>query len=297
MTISETEAQDPLDELARENNVIQRLDDRLGEIGILLGNGVDVPPGEIAEGLRLFEQYVAIHSRRFDEGLQPEARPVAMATCFDHLDAISRDRAGTAQRVARMNAAISAYARGEGEGRTRLVKELEDFTQHEFEEVRYENDYPLSCLRATLPDDAAGRVLSSFNRTASEVDDLDRHVEQYLRHEPGKALHRFVVRCAQPGCIQKSEGESCPAENGHLGIRGPRGWKAVADPPRVADRQGKPVVVSIHYFCPAHSAGPADSAKTTPRTAALHSTPTTPGPDHSGSAGCSCCDPISPRLA
>lgn len=297
MTTSETEAPDPLDELARENDVIQRLDDRLGEIAILLGNGVDVPPGEITEGLRFFEQYVAIHSRRFDEGLQPEARPVAMATCFDHLDAISRDRAGTAQRVARMNAAITAYARGEGEGRTQLVKELEDFTQHEFEEVTYENDYPLSCLQATLPDDAARRVRGSFDRTAPEVGDLDRHVEEYLHHEPGKALHRLVVRCARPGCIQTSEGESCPAENGHLGIRGPRGWKAVAYPPRVADRKGKPVVVRIDFFCPAHSAGQPDSAKATPGTSSLHSPETAPGPDHSGSAACSCCDPISPSLA
>lgn len=297
MTTTETEAQDPLDELARENDVIQRLDDRLGEIAILLGNGVDVPSGEIAEGLRLFEQYVAIHSRRFDEDLQPEARPVAMATCFDHLDAISRDRAGTAQRVGRMNAAVAAYARGDGEGRAQLVKELEDFTQHEFDEVRYENDYPLSCLQATLPDEAAGRVRRSFDRTAPKVADLDRHVEQYLHYEPGKALHRFVVRCAQPGCLQKSEGESCPAENGHLGIRGPRGWKAVAHPPRVSDRQGKPVVVNIDYFCPTHSAGRPDSGTAARSTAPLLSPETASGPDHPGSAACSCCDPISASLA
>lgn len=256
MTAPTTEAQDPLDELARENEVIEKLDERLGEFALALGTGTDISAGEVAEGLRLFEQYLHAHARRFDESLQPEARPVAMSTCFDHLDAISRDRAGISERVARARQALDAYAREGSEGRSRLVKELETFTQHEYEELRYENDYPLSCLRSTLPDDAAERVRADFGRTGNELGDLDRHAERFLNHEPGKASATFSVRCHHPGCLEKAEAQSFPAESGHLGIRGPNGWRVVSHPPHASPQKGGLISVDIDFWCPSHAAVP-----------------------------------------
>ena len=297
MTGSDGEASDPLDELSRENAVIQRLDERLAELATSLRNGARIAPGEVAEGLRLYEQYVRVHARRFDEGLQPEARPVAMPTCFEHLDTIRRDRDELVERISRARRALELYARGDDPGRLQLGNELEAFAQHEYAGIRYENDYPLSCLRATLPDDAAQRVRDGFERTGNEVGDLDRHIEEYLRHEPGKVVTRFAVRCAHPGCVQKSEAESYPDEHGHVGIRGPKGWRVVPCPPRVSNDEGKLVVVDIDFWCPDHR-GPPDA---TEKATAKNGEPRDPASSSAASATepttCSCCDAIPPSLA
>jgi hypothetical protein len=297
MTDSEPEERDPLEELARENEMIQKLDDRLGELSIALDGGAVIPPGEIAEGLRLYEQYLGIHARRFDENLQPEARPVAMPTCFDHLDAIHADRAALPERTARARRALEAYSRGEADGRKRLAKELETFAQHEYDEVRYESDYPLSCLRSTLPDDASERVRAGFDRTGAELRDLERHVAGYLRHGPGMGSGRFVVKCREPGCDGKAEAESFPAEGGHLGIRAPDGWTMVSLPPRAQPRGDQAVVaVDVDFWCPTHAPRGTTSEKGAAEVGPRADASPYPGAGVPGAAGCSCCDPIAPSL-
>lgn len=292
MTGSGFEASDPLDELARENEVIQRLDERLGELAISLGSGTEIAAGEVAEGLRLYEQYVNVHARRFDGGLQPEARPVAMSTCFEHLDVISRDRAGLEERISRARQALEAYTHGDDVGRRQLVKELEAFTQHEYDQVRYENDYPLSCLRATLPDDAAQRVRGCFDLTGDEIADLDRHVDDYLHYAPGKVSARFRVHCARPGCPQKAEAESYPSENGHLGIRGPVGWKVSSHPPRTSRGGNGHVAVDIDFWCPDHLATTAGTAEMAAEIGAVPGRPSVQDSVPSGRSTGSCCEPI-----
>jgi len=254
MTDGKTEQEDPLDELARENETIEQLGERLAEIAIALNDGREVPPGEIAEGLRLYEQYLRIHARRFDENLQPEARPVAMSNCFEHLDSVHADRSSLSERVEQVRQAIEAYAQGGAESRTRLAKVLEAFALHEYDAVQHENNYPLSCLRAALPDEATDRIRAGFDRTVAEIHDLERHATDYLHRSLGKASIRFGVKCREPRCDQKAEAESFPAEGGHLGIRGPDGWSVVASHPQVRSRgESMSLAVDVDFWCPTHA--------------------------------------------
>lgn len=277
MTDPPSEDPDPLDELARENEVIGRLDERLGELALGLRTGTEPSPGEIAEGLRLFEQYVGVHALRFDEALEPEARPVAMSSCSEHLDAIHQDRAVLPERLAPVRTVLGRYAPADPERREALARELATLAQHEHEKLDYENDVPLSCLRAALPDDAARRVARTFDRTQRPLEDLEGHIERYLHREPGKATERFPVRCAHSGCPRRSEAESYPAERGHLGIRGPTGWKVVPRPPKFT---GGVVTLGIDFWCPDHVPAPAPAAPSTlrggPGAEPIGSEPSTP---------------------
>lgn len=286
------EAKDPLDEMERETAVLDRLDERLAEYALALGTGADIPPGEIAEGLRLYEQYLRLHSGRFDDVLQPEARSVAMSTCFEHLDELRQEHARASVRVSEVRDALAAFARGESGGRMRLARELGALAEREHEEVRRENDYPLSCLRPTLPEEAASRVILGFERTRAELADLDRHVEAYLGYEPGKASASLAVRCSRPECTNLAAAESYPATAGGLGIRAPRGWRMSARSPHLV--AGGVVAVRIDLLCPDHAEGSPHPAQSDPSKAAslaMTAQPTAPVPGHVVSA---CCAPLAP---
>jgi hypothetical protein len=280
--------------LARENEISTKLVERLAEASLFLRSGDPVTPGEISEGLRLLDQYRALHARRFHENLEPEARTVAMPSCFEHLDTIARDGSTLEQRFARALESLDAYTRGETDGRTRLADELDKLTQEEYDRIRYEGDYPLSCLQTTLPDAAASRVRAGFDQTVAEAADLEHHVDRYLAQAPGQGGTKLVIRCQHPGCSAKGQAETYPANGGHLGIQPPAGWKAVPRPPR--EKDGK-FVVDIDFRCPEHS-NLGEPSGGTPRTAGGP----TPEANSNGIARatpheCTCCDPIPGNLA
>lgn len=276
------EANDPLEELARENTVAQGLVERLGAIGLDLRGGAEVAPGEVAEGLRLLTQYGSVHGRRFDRDLEPEARVVAMPTCHGHLDAIVRDRASRSERIGRTEAALDAYAHGEPGARDRLASEIERLTQQEYEGLVHEGDYPLSCLLTALPDEAAKRVRSAFDATSPELGDLERRVERFLGESPRAPGRGFAVRCAAPGCPATGTAESFPAADGAFALRPPGGWESRAGSPH-SPRAGH-VAIDVDFLCPAHR----EPARRASRTGA------SPGPGRvpPSEEACACCDPI-----
>ena len=244
------ETQDPLDELERENEITQKLVERLAETAIALKEGQNLPPGEISEGLRLLEQYRSVHAVRVDHDLGPEARPVAMNTCFQHLDTITDDHRTEAGRIERARSALEEYTRVPEGARTRLAEALADLTEKDHQSAAYENDYPLSCLRAALPDEAGARVAAAFHRTASEVADLEGHIARYLERAPGTPAHGLTVRCRRATCPASTESHVVPSNDGRLGIEVPPGWRAVSRPP-VFGTDGT-IRLKVDFCCPSH---------------------------------------------
>jgi hemerythrin-like domain-containing protein len=244
------DVQDPLDELEHENEVSEKLVERLAEVAIELKEGRSPPPGEIAEGLRLLEQYRRVHAERVDHVLRPEARPVAMNTCFRHLDAITKDHGTEAERIERARRALEEVRRDLPEARTRLAQALADLTEKDHESLNYENDYPLSCLRSVLPDAAAARVAEAFGQTATEITDLEGHIARYLELVSGTPVRGLTVRCRRASCQANSESHVVPSADGRLGIEVPVGWQVISQPP-VSGEDGT-IRLKVDFCCPAH---------------------------------------------
>jgi len=188
--------QDPLDELDHENEIAEELIEHLAGSAIGLKAGRDLPPEEIAEGLRLLEQYRHVHAGRVDDDLNPEARPVAMDACFEHLDTIAGDHRTEGDLFDRTRKSLQDFVSDPEGARTHLSEALTELTEKERQNLAYENDYPLSCLRVALPDEGAARVAAAFRRTDPEIADLEGHIERYLGHAPGAPAHALAVRSA-----------------------------------------------------------------------------------------------------
>jgi hypothetical protein len=292
--MTQSELNDPLEELARENEVSTKLVERLAEAGLSLRSDRPESPGRISEGLRLLGQYRSLHGRRFRESLEPEARIVAMPGCFEHLDLLDRQTTETDPKWEAVVNALHAYTRGEADARESLARELDTLTQEEYDRIRYEGTYPLSCLVTVFPGEAASRVNAEFDRTRTEAAELDQRIERYLGEKPGAEGTKFAVHCRNLGCTANGEAETFPAENGHLGIRPPAGWKVVPRTPRA--ELGK-VVVDLDFRCPVHPETPGGAGQG-------------PSEDGAGASGanpfaivdeqtrkCTCCDPIPEDLA
>ncbi|MGI0054945.1 MAG: hypothetical protein ACREBZ_04415 [Thermoplasmata archaeon] len=267
---------DPLAELQRENEVIERLLERLEEIALILKDGKDVAPGEVSEGLRLLDQYLGIHARRLDADLQPEARLVAMSTCFEHLNRIVRDHTEATRRTAEAFRALTEYEKPTPESRGRLADSLEQLASQDHDAVVYEGDFPLSCLLSTLPDDAAGRVAEKFAATDPDIKDTEGHIERLLGSPPGEAGSSLKVHCSHAGCHAAAEGRVFPGHQGKLGLLAPPGgWTASPQQPRM-NHDGV-MRVRVDFYCPEHDS-PSVSEESSRALATWEDEGGTPGP-------------------
>ncbi|MGI0132977.1 MAG: hypothetical protein ACREDK_07825 [Thermoplasmata archaeon] len=248
--MSTNESSDPVEEMSRENDVKQKLVERLAEDGLSLSSGNPAPRSDILEGLNLLTYYEELHAARFRSVLEPEARAVAMASCFEHLDAIGRELVASNERLAQVRSALEAYREGNAGATLRLASGLDDLTQAAADAIRYEEDYPLSCLRMALPEDATQRVHAGFGRTAAETANLEADIDRYLHQEPCATRPVHSVHCHQPGCRARGVAESYPAAGGRLGLRAPSGWKTRAGSPRSASKSL--VVIDVDFWCPDH---------------------------------------------
>jgi hypothetical protein len=288
------ESEDPLEELTRENEIAQQLVERLGELSLTLRTDAEVPPGEVSEGLRLLEQYRTVHGTRFRADLEPECRAVAMPGCHPHLDAIDAAFAAAARRFERTRSVLKSYGNGESGAREHLADELEDLSQREFEALRYEGDYPLSCLLAVLPDDRAGRVHAGFLRTSDKVTDLEEHIRHYLERPAAHSSYSFVTGCQAPGCAAKGTAAKYPSLDGRFGIRAPEGWRAVGRAPR-GDPAGR-VTIRVDFYCPKHAAEVSTSPGRSPTDSPAPRVASPLDLQSAATEACACCDPIPEEL-
>lgn len=248
--MTEIGAEDPLDVIAHENDVAERLVERLGEHALAMQEGRGIVPGEIAEGLRLLGQYRKAHAERVDRVLQPVARPVAMEGCYLHLDTITNDHASEAQAIEHVLEVLQEFAGGSSEAGHRLAQALADLTEKAHDHVEYENDYPLSCLRSALPEEAAARVSDGLHRTDPEMGDLEQHIDRFLAPSPPPDAPGISLRCRAQGCPARAETQLVPSDQGHWAIRVPEGWRLTPRPPIVS--RGGTVRLLVDCRCPGH---------------------------------------------
>ncbi|MGI0054548.1 MAG: hemerythrin domain-containing protein [Thermoplasmata archaeon] len=178
--MSAPEIPTPLEELQRENELIERLLERIEEIALLLQNGKNVALEEIAESLRLLDRYLGLHTQRMDHDLQPEARRVAMPSCVPHLDRVIHDHGNASVRARDALRALASYEDSSEASRRTFADMIEELASRAHDTVVFEGDYPLSCLASALPDDAAARVYEQFVTSERELKDTEIGIERLL---------------------------------------------------------------------------------------------------------------------
>ncbi len=178
--MSGTAVRDPVQELRRENEVLQGLVERLAEEASILRSGKDLPPLEVGEGLRILGDYLRIHARRLDTGVQQAAREVVVWPCFEHLRKLLRDRDNASRKVESARSALNSYGAGVAASRAALAEALDDLSSREDEISLFELDSPPSCLLAAFPDGTSKRLAERFGEGQDEVADLDRQIQEFL---------------------------------------------------------------------------------------------------------------------
>ena len=287
-TLDPLDPLDPLDQLAHESDVTGKLIERLAETALTLAGGQDTGPGELREGLGLLQQYLAVHAARVDRDLRPEAEAVAMPGCFDHLDDLAKDHRSAQERIDEVLGVVREYARDREASRARLAKALTDLTERIHEDLAYEGDYPLSCLRAALPEEAASRVSATYRRTDADVSDLERHIARHLGSGPRGAEHPLLVRCRHVGCEAEGSAAVRPSTEGRLGIEVPEGW-SVESQPAAMGADGT-VRLRVDFFCANHRDGARSGEERERRMNRHGASDASPSPAGEPAGGC--CDPL-----
>lgn len=253
--MSSIEASDPLEELQRENETTVRLLERILETAELCKAGTAVPPGEIGEELNLLEQYLEVHRKRLDEDLQPEARVVAMSSCFEHLDRLVREHSEARRRCEEARAALDEYSHGAPGARDRLASALETLATKDHETLVFEGDYPLSCLITTLPEEAAHRVAAQFTGSHGRIEDLEDHLQILLAAPQGSVGSPLTVHCSEEKCGQRSEARVVPVREGRMGLMAPTGGWSITPHNAEPGPRGR-WRIRIDFRCPVHAETP-----------------------------------------
>lgn len=206
-----TEEETPIEEMARENEITEKIIERLAEMAESLQSDRPVPIAEIRTGIRLLQQYHQLHAFRFDHDLQPAARGVAMPGCYEHLDRITRDHASDLKALDELVAQFPAGGVVTISRSFDLGRQLQDRMERLHDDIVYEGDYPLSCLITALPDATEARIEEKFVVNHAELARLEAAIEGFLvgASSPAPASDSADVR---------KRGESMPA---HVGSEEP----------------------------------------------------------------------------
>ncbi len=249
--MSEEPNDEPLEELQRENDTTQGLLERLLELSELIKSGKEVFPGEVSEGLRLLEQYLTLHSARFDHELEPAARPVAMETCHPHLDHLIEEHASLLHQIGEFRSSLADSAGWSDGDRARIAEGLDTIANRTYAMLTFERDYPLSCLITALPEDTSQRVAAQFTSSQAALADLEQHIHRYLAVAAGQSRTPITVHCASPGCPETATGEVVPGRGGRLALLAPDGGWSMHSRKPGSDHEGL-IHLQVDYYCPRH---------------------------------------------
>ncbi len=251
-----TQSKDPLDELLHEEEVLEKLLDRVADLPTETPSGPEGGWEELREGLDLLARYWAIHVQRFDRDFQPRARlaarPVPRAGCFEHLDRITLERPDQEDPLEALLGEVGRAGERTPEMRRKVATDLKDLVDRLREAIRHEVEYPLSCLFTALSEDASVEVMERFASTAADLAEIEERIRDYVDRPPGslssKTLH---LTCAHPGCPAETDAKVRSLPGRPLSVEPPPGWQAVS----VAERAQREVdnPLRVRGCCPRHA--------------------------------------------
>ncbi len=236
----------PIVELRREHaEVAQPLLRRMEEIADLLESGIRVPPGEIDEGFRLWEEYLhGAHRDRLAALRSPRS-----ARCGPGLEDALENHEHSQRRVARLRELLERY-RDTGTDTGALADAIHAGIRVDREWIEFEEEQPFSCLARELTDSERDAMTRALRATGPSIADIEGRVRGFLDRPVGSLPETFEVRCDVGTCPSRAtlafRGTS--SEGVHLGPA-PPGWVL-----RTKDRRGSSVgsPPTLAFYCPAH---------------------------------------------
>lgn len=167
-------SEDPLEGIRHENEVTSHLLDRIQDSVHQLRSRDPVSGDEILSLMEKLEAYHhRLHGTELTEGLLPEARPVMMDTCATHLDDVVQHYTDEGDVFRSLRDIVANHACDDPSSRKDLADILEHIVLAERTELSHENEYPLACLEAVLPDDARERLAKVRERQRDQRDRIE----------------------------------------------------------------------------------------------------------------------------
>lgn len=186
-----SQAEGALEELHREHEVAERLLERLVEVGERVKAGEQIDPKTLRFGVGLLEAYLhRVHASQMDLELRPEARKVAMPSCFERLDRMGTNHEEMRRRAKKLLDLIQHWDTGDVSSRGEIGDQLVALASLDHDVATYEETYPLMCLETALPEEAASRLSGRFADHAGTRTALERNVERFLAYTEGNQVPR-----------------------------------------------------------------------------------------------------------
>lgn len=240
---------DPISELRREHtDVVGPLLDRMVELANLLDAGADVDPGQVREGLDLWEDYLhGIHRTRLAALEDP--RP---SSCAVAVQQASENHERAALRLSHLRTSLEAYLGDLPHARAMLALNLRSDVLVDRAWISFEEEHPFSCLFGNLSPAANERILQAFARSRNETDALEEKIRQFNARVVVSRADSLEIRCDTASCDTRIAVPWGAEADAGIRISKPgNGWTL-----RVRDPAGTSSVGSsrVAFFCPIHSA-------------------------------------------
>ncbi len=170
-----------LEQLSQEHDFIQPLLERLVDIGARIRVGGSVPPRTAFIGVALLDAYLhRVHISEEDKELRLEAEAVALPRCTTNLGGMTTNHREMCRRTQETLTDIRRWASGNEEVRPRVGNGIMELVSKDYEAVRYEETYALSCLQTELPQVANERLAARFADHAGTRNALEVRIGRFL---------------------------------------------------------------------------------------------------------------------
>jgi hypothetical protein len=245
----EQEIADPIFELRREHTeIVGPLLDRMIGLANLLDAGVDVDPGQVREGIDLWEDYLHGSHRERLAALE-DPRP---SSCAVAVQQAGENHERAAVRLSHLRTSLEAYSRNLPHARVMLALNLRSDVLVDRAWITFEEEHPFSCLSGKLSPAANERILRVFAHSRNENDALEEKVRQFIAGVVVNRPDALEIRCDIASCDSRIAVPWGAEADAGIRISLPgNGWALRA---RDAAVKGSLRSSRVAFFCPKHAA-------------------------------------------